>query len=252
MKTATKPEYGNWVSKRIVYGAFIFGVAFIVVGLFYQILWVVAAVSFLVAAYFTYARFLFGPGGGDMQGKILELVLGRLDWDGKGRALDIGCGNGPLTIRLARSRPGSRVVGIDYWGGGWGYSKEMCQRNAETEGVADRVSFQKASASSLPFEDGYFDAAVSNLTFHEVKDVADKRKAIREGLRVLRKGGKFAFQDLFLLRGAFGDTDELVKVLRGWGVTKVEFISTRDSPFIPRLLKLPFMLGTMGILFGEK
>lgn len=252
MKTAAKPEYGNWVSKRIIYGALIFGAVFIGMGLFYPMLGVVAVVFFIVAAYFAYARHRFGPGGGDVQGKILGLVLGHLDWDGEGRALDIGCGNGPLVIRLARSYPGSQVIGIDYWGGSWGYSKGMCERNAEIEGVAGRVSFQKASASSLPFEDGYFDASVSNLVFHEVKDAADKREVIREGLRVLRKGGKFAFQDLFLLKGTFGDIDELVEAVRSWGVTKVEFIPTRDSQFIPRLLKLPFMVGTIGILFGEK
>lgn len=252
MKTVAKPEYGNWVSNRIIYGAVIIGVVFVGAGLFYPLLDVAAAVSLLVAAYFAYARFRFSPSGGDVQGKILDLVLSHLDWDGEGCALDIGCGNGSLVIKLARSRPGSRVVGIDYWGGSWGYSKAMCEKNAQIEDAADRVSFQKASASSLPFEDGYFDAVVSNLVFHEVRDAADKREVIREGLRVLRKGGSFAFQDLFLLKGAFGDIDELIESVRSWGVAKVEFIPTRDSPFIPRLLKLPFMVGTIGILFGEK
>ena len=251
-ENAAKPEYGNWVPKRLIYGTLIFGAVFLGIGLFYPILGIPAALFFVVAAYFTYAWLRFDPRGGDVQGKIRDLVLGHLDWDGEGRALDVGCGNGPLGIKLALSHPGSQVIGIDYWGESWDYSKGVCEKNAEIEGVGSRVSFQKASASSLPFQDGYFDAVVSNLTFHEVKDAADKREVIREALRVLRKGGRFAFQDLFLIKGAFGDTDELLDAVRSWGVSKVEFIPTRDSPFIPRLLKIQFMVGAIGLLFGEK
>ncbi len=93
---------------------------------------------------------------------------------------------------------------------------------------------------------------MSNLTFHEVKDVADKKQVLREALRVLQKGGEFAFQDLFLLQGTFGDVNELVDTMRSWGISKVEFVPTRDSPFIPRLLKIQFMVGAIGLLHGQK
>jgi ubiquinone/menaquinone biosynthesis C-methylase UbiE len=114
------------------------------------------------------------------------------------------------------------------------------------------VEFQKASASKLPFEDGYFDAAVSNLCFHEVADTKDKREVIREALRVVKKGGKFAFQDLFLFKQVYGDPQDLVAALKSWGVTKAEFIETRNAPFIPSALKLPFMVGSIAIIKGEK
>jgi ubiquinone/menaquinone biosynthesis C-methylase UbiE len=112
--------------------------------------------------------------------------------------------------------------------------------------------FQKASAVSLPFDDGYFDAAVSNFVFHEVSDVKDKRELIREALRVVRKGGAFAFQDEFLVKQFYGNTDDLVATIRGWGISKVEFVQTRDAGFIPRVLRLPFLLGTIAIIAGEK
>ena len=99
----------------------------------------------------------------------------------------------------------AQVTGIDYWGERWEYSKNTCEANAKAEGVDDRVVFQKASALKLPFEDEYFDAAVSNLCFHEVSDAKDKREVIREALRVVKKGGKFAFQDLFLLKQIYGE-----------------------------------------------
>ena len=78
--------------------------------------------------------------------------------------------------------------------------------------MADRVNFQKASASALPFEVGSFDAAVSNLVFHEVSDTKDKRDLIEEALRVVRKGGAFAFQDLFLAKRLYGDVEELLEL----------------------------------------
>ncbi len=104
----------------------------------------------------------------------------------------------------------------------------------------------------LPFEDEYFDAAVSNLVFHEISGAKDKRELIREALRVVKKGGKFAFQDLFLLKQVYGDVDELVATIKSWGITKVEFIETRNAPFIPAALKLPFMVGKIGVIKGGK
>jgi len=115
---------------------------------------------------------------------------------------------------MAKRFPAARVPGIDYWAGKWEYSRAVCERNATIEGVADRVNFQKASASALPFEAGSFDAAVSNLVFHEVSDTNDKREVIKEALRVVRKGGAFAFQDLFRKR-VYGDIEGLLEAVKG-------------------------------------
>ena len=48
-----------------------------------------------------YARHLFAAEGGDLQGRVLDLVLEQLNWNGEGQALDIGCGNGALVVKLA-------------------------------------------------------------------------------------------------------------------------------------------------------
>jgi ubiquinone/menaquinone biosynthesis C-methylase UbiE len=100
----------------------------------------------------------------------------------------------------------------------WEYSKSVCERNAGIAGVSSRVSFKKASASALPFEDESINAAVSNLVFHEVKDAKDKRDVIKEALRVINKGGKFAFQDLFLEKRVYGEVDDLLETIRSWGI----------------------------------
>jgi len=175
-----------------------------------------------------------------------------LDWNGKGKGLDIGCGNGPLTIKLAQKYAEAQITGIDYWGKQWEHSKSVCERNAKIEGVAERVVSQKASASALPFNDGAFDVAVSNLVFHEVSGIRDKKNAIREALRVVKKGGSFAFQDLFLWKRVYGEVDNLLHTIRSWGIERVDFVNTSDSEFIPKGLRLRFMVGTMGILNGGK
>jgi SAM-dependent methyltransferase len=219
-----KPEYGNWVSKKFIYLPGVIGLVFLGSALLGRLLVIPAGLFFLVSMYFAYARYLFSPRGGNVQDQIRALVLARLDWNGEGQALDIGCGNAPLTIKLARRYFRARIIGIDYWGEKWDYSKGICEKNAKMEGVEKRVSFQKASASKLPFEDEYFDAAVSNLVFHEVSDTRDKREVIREALRVVKKGGHFAFQDLFLLKRVYGETDELIATIQSWGITRVEFM----------------------------
>jgi ubiquinone/menaquinone biosynthesis C-methylase UbiE len=221
-------------------------------GVFFPVLVIPAALFFVVFAYFAYARHEFAAQGRNLEDRIRELVLAHLDWNGDGRALDIGCGNAPLSIKLAQKYPKAHVVGIDYWGSRWEYSKSKCERNAKIVGVSDRVVFQKASASSLPFNDEYFEVVVSNLVFHEVGDAPDKREVIREALRVIKKGGKFAFQDLFLMKRVYGNIDDLISEIRTWGVRRVKFVRTRDASFIPIALKLPFMTGTMGIIAGEK
>lgn len=246
------PDYGNWVSKRLIYTFGMLGIVFFAVAFLFWVSVIPALMCLAVALYFAYARYLFSPKGGNMQNKIWETVISNLDWNGEGQALDIGCGNGALTIKLARKFTAARVTGIDYWGKRWEYSKSTCEANARAEGVNDRIVFQKASALKLPFEDEHFDAAVSNMVFHEIGDAKDKRELIREALRVVKKGGKFAFQDLFLLKQVYGDVDELVATLKSWGITKVEFIETRNASFIPATLKLPFMVGKIGIIKGEK
>jgi SAM-dependent methyltransferase len=250
META---EYGNWVSLRLVVAPTVVGILFAGSAALVPALGIPAGLFLLVAAYFAYARRAFSPSGGDIQKKMLGLVPSHLPvWSGEGKVLDIGCGSGALAIHIAKRYPNARVVGIDRWSGGWGSSKRLCERNASLERVAERVSFADADAASLPFDDGTFDAVVSNFVFHEVRGVRDKRQLLAEALRVLRPGGAFVFQDLFLWRLVYREIGDLLDTVRSWGVESVEFIDTSGSAFIPRSLKLPFMLGTAGILRGRK
>ena len=252
-KSAVKEtDYGNWVPKRFIYLFSVLTVVFLLLSFLFWFSIIPALLCIVVALYFVYARYLFSAKGGDIQNQIWKLPISNLYWNGKGQALDIGCGNGPLTIKLAQAFPEGKIIGIDFWGKKWEYSRKACEANAKDEGVNERTVFQKASASKLPYDDGFFDAVVSNFCFHEVSDSKDKREVIREALRVVKKGGGFSFQDIFLFKQVYGDIDQLLGCIKSWGIEKVEFIETRNAPFIPVALKLPFMLGQMGIIKGIK
>jgi SAM-dependent methyltransferase len=250
--TEQSPTYGNWVSKRLLG---IFGLSSVTIGaasIVFPILIFPTLIFLSCFLYFVYARYRFSPSGGNVQRRVQDLVLEHLDWDGIGKVIDIGCGDGRLSIEIAKKYPNAEVIGIDYWGGMWEYGKAMCERNAAIEGVSSHVRFQRASAISLPFDSDSFDVVVSNLVFHEIHTLSDKKDAILEALRVLRKGGTFVLQDLLLWKRVYGEIDELLATIRSWGLENVQFEPTRERKFIPKALKLPFMLGTVGLLYGTK
>jgi 2-polyprenyl-6-hydroxyphenyl methylase/3-demethylubiquinone-9 3-methyltransferase len=94
--------------------------------------------------------------------------------------LDVGCGGGFLSNRLARD--GYHVTGIDLSQ----ESLEVARRYDSTQSVR----YLSADAYSLPLEDASFDV-VCAMDFLEHVD--DPKKAIQEISRVLKPGGFFFF-----------------------------------------------------------
>ena len=248
----TNYQFNTWVPRKMVSVPLILGLGFLAAGLFHWIFLVLAVIFLLIAGYFKISRWIFSPDGKDVQNKVLDTIVSNITWQGTGSILDIGCGNGQLLIKLAKKYPIAKLTGMDYWGKNWDYSAGICQVNMELAGVSERVDFKSGSASELPFEDEQFDLVVSNLTFHEVMDAKDKTVCLKEALRVLKPGGTFVFQDLFLLTPYFGTEDELVAKMETWGASIVTFTPTHNAKFIPGWVKLPFMVGTLAILRGLK
>ncbi|MEZ4668370.1 MAG: methyltransferase domain-containing protein [Anaerolineae bacterium] len=251
-------NFGNWIRRRIVLAFLIAGLiliglsALIPSPLIRIVLWLAAAVMLIIFVYLTYVYYQFSEQGGGVQRRLWTLVIDHLHWNHRGQVLDIGTGNAPLALLVATQNPEAQVTGIDYWGTAWEYSQQVCERNAAAMGVAQRTHFQKASASNLPFEDGTFDAAISHFVFHEVADTPDKREVIREALRVIRKGGAFAFQDMFLDKELYGDLDAMLATIRSWGIEEVQFVVTCKTLNLPRLLLHPRVLGKAALIYGQK
>ena len=144
------------------------------------------------------------------------------------------------------------MTGVDLWGNIWTYSRDVCNRNAEIEGVADRVSFQKGGAENLPFDNGEFDLVTSNYVFHAVKVLNKNRTDLmKEALRILKDGGVFAFQDLYNNQ-FYGDMDYVLKDLQSWGLRDLKVVDTAKHVHIPIALRLPHMVGGSKIVYGVK
>lgn len=266
-----KTNYGNWVSKTMLHTFYLLTAVFILLtGLFFsgltaswspaltlglRVIFVLFTVVLAVAAvYFTICHNLFSYDGKEkLQERIVNYVVAHLELPEGGRTLlDIGCGSGVISIKAAKKFPDAAVTGVDYWGKGWDYAKQQCERNAELEGVKERITFQNGDAGNLNFPDAAFDGAISNFVFHEVRTQPDKRQVVKEALRVIKKGGSFSFHDLFLDRSLYGNIDDMLEELRREGITQIQFIPTAEALKVPKILRTKMMIGNIGLLYGVK
>ena len=251
-------DYGNWVRKRnlLILGFCTLGagaLSFIPLGTFYRLILIIVFVIVLVSFLFPlYAYLMFSQWGGRFQEKIYNLIIESLGANVQGRILDIGSGNGVLAVKLAQQHCEAEVLGIDSWGKDWEYSKGVCEHNARAAHVESRVQFHKGDAAALAFAPSSFEGAVSNLTFHEVKSVADKRAVVREALRVVKPGGGFAFVDYFDDTKYYGKASAFRSYLQDLQLSQFEYKALRDAMAVPLLLRHPKILGKVGILYGRK
>lgn len=98
-----------------------------------------------------------------------------------GKILDLGSGSGRNLVNL---KTGAKFYLVDF-------SSEMlklAERRAADEGI--NAEFHEAEADSLPFEDGFFDAAIFVAVLHCMPDGARREKSVGELFRVLKSGAE--------------------------------------------------------------
>src|SRR6185436_11395216 len=96
-------------------------------------------------------------------------------------ALDVGCGTGEVTARLAERYVKATLLGVDLIERHLELARSRCRE------FGDRVSFRSADAFALPFSDGTFDLVVCR---HMLQAVPRPQEAMAEMVRVLRPGGR--------------------------------------------------------------
>ncbi|HEU0296466.1 MAG TPA: class I SAM-dependent methyltransferase [Anaerolineales bacterium] len=130
--------------------------------------------------------------------RIRKDIFDSLALRGDEKILDVGCGAGLLVNEAARRLTSGKAIGIDIWAphsGGGNYA--LLMKNAQAEGVADKIEFKQADVRKLPFEDASFDVIVSSGALHHIsRDRSDHEQAINEMLRVLKPGGRIALMDI--------------------------------------------------------
>ena len=93
-----------------------------------------------------------------------------------GRIVDVGCGHGAPTIRMAEAYPDSTVVGVDYHEA----SIEVARERVGIVGVDDRVNFEVATAREYSGTD--YDLVTMFNCFHDMGDPVGVAAHVRETL----------------------------------------------------------------------
>lgn len=108
-----------------------------------------------------------------------RIALGMLNVSPGDRVIDIGCGPGNYTKRLAGANGGELVVGVD--------ASEAMLAAAAKDSSAPNLAYVRGDACALPFEDGQFDAACSVGAIHMTEN---PMAALAEMVRMLAPGGR--------------------------------------------------------------
>lgn len=116
-----------------------------------------------------------------------------LELKGNEKVLDVGCGLGKTSVRVAKHLNTGKVIGIDIWDKMEipGNSPERAYANTKIEGVRDRVEFKTGNVLSIPFPDNSFDVVTSSSVINNLHGDSKKLKALGEIFRVLQPGGRF-------------------------------------------------------------
>ena len=96
------------------------------------------------------------------------------------RILDVGCGTGEISARVAELFPTAQLLGVDLDEG------HLERARARCAAFGERVRFQRGDALALEFADAQFDLVICR---HLLQAVPSAPRAVAEMSRVARPGG---------------------------------------------------------------
>ena len=103
--------------------------------------------------------------------------------------LDLGCGHGDVTIRLARQCPSLKITGVD----GSPAMVQLAAKAIDDSGLSRTIEVLQGYVPGLPSATGHFDAILSKDFLHHLPDPMALWHEIR---RLIKPGGYVCVMDL--------------------------------------------------------
>jgi ubiquinone/menaquinone biosynthesis C-methylase UbiE len=196
-KRSEKPKYGLYAIRIIAIlfsvieiigllllsAGYVFHITYLTIGG-----WTITAFGiYMIVAHFL-SLYVFTGVGTNRFSRTAELM----ELKGNEYVLDVGTGTGRTAIQMTKRLTTGKLVGIDIWdtmelGGN---SPERAYKNAEIEGVKDKVEFKFGNVLEIPFDDDVFDIVTCSSVLNNLSGEKNRIKALKEILRVLKPKGK--------------------------------------------------------------
>lgn len=133
-----------------------------------------------------------------------DLFIGWLELGGASKLLDVACGSGRTTLRIAEVA-GCSVQGIDIHPQAIAEARAAAAR-AE---LSDRAIFEQVDGSQpLPFRDGSFDGLIC---IDAVNHLPDRPAVFAQWARVVAAGGHVVFTDPIVVTGAITNEEIAIR-----------------------------------------
>jgi len=142
-------------------------------------------------------------------GEVYDTLVELADLRRKEKILDVGCGTGMLSSRLAKVSDGIVIRGVDVG------PRMITVAENRVRGHHLNVEYTVGTAVKLPYSDGQFDVVSSCLLFHLLQD-SEKELALREISRILKPGGRYVCAEFekyparFFCRRLLGYPNDLI------------------------------------------
>jgi ubiquinone/menaquinone biosynthesis C-methylase UbiE len=153
----------------------------------------------------------------DHHSDITDQTIALMNIQPADRILDLGCGTGWASRRLARMASAGEVVGLDV-------ADEMLHRAEEASSDFNNIRYVWGSAENIPAFDSLFTKVLSVESFYYY---ADQNKALRELRRVMASEGQ-----LFILINLYKDNHYS---LRWVGELKVPVQALSEAEYVSLL-----------------
>jgi SAM-dependent methyltransferase len=125
---------------------------------------------------------------------VIDAYLARLDPPGGGLIVDIGCGTGGVTRRIADRFETASVLGVEP-------SVALADKARSLAGDRANLEFRVGDGAALDLGDGSADVAILHTVLSHVSDPAP---LVAEAARVLRPGGTLVICDADFSKAAMG------------------------------------------------